>query len=189
MPAFSPRPNDLRRRMALSFFAEDLKYGADVAYEVVDLWTMTKLLDGPRFKIQEGTDYHELAALMLILDVALDNGLSANTDMTDHEAEAEFNADIDCLGARIKAIWSSINDSGASFISRIDAKEVMEGVRHRLIYGVRSKARPKTGVFDSVQDKSSEIKKQSSLMDRIFMRNGANGLGSAEVKSAIAAAP
>lgn len=120
------------------------------------------------FRITDHTDYHELAALMSMLDVAIDNGISMDMDHTDPAGEQEFNADVDALAQRIKGLWSNINDSGASFISRIDAKEVMEGVRHRLMYAVRTKPKPKCSMFETIPDNTEQIQKQSIMMNKYF---------------------
>ncbi|KAI9734411.1 MAG: hypothetical protein M1818_006799 [Claussenomyces sp. TS43310] len=166
LPASSQRMHDIRRRLALAFVFEDLGKATSPAHQTIDLWEITKLLDGPRFKISEATNYGELAALISILDIAIDNGLCVDVDMGEPSASQDFDADVDALAARIKALWSSVNDSGASFLSRMDAKEVMEGVRHRLIYAVRSRPKPKHSVFDSIPDGSEQVRKQSAWMSR-----------------------
>jgi predicted nucleic acid-binding Zn-ribbon protein len=148
-----------------------MEYATRSPQNHMDLWEITKRLNGPQFKIRKDTDYRELAALISILDIAIDNGQSAENDLTDPEVECEFNTDVDDLANRIKIIWSNINDAGASFMSRIDAKEVMEGLRNRLIYGVRTKLKPKQSIFDSVPDDSEGVRKQSAMMSKYFKRD------------------
>jgi hypothetical protein len=107
---------------------------------------------------------------MSILDILVDNGLSTEHDILAPEGETEFNADIDALATRIKNIASSINDAGAAFMSRIDAKEVMEGFRNRLELAVRRKPKPRQGIFDKADDESEDIRKQSELMRKHFKK-------------------
>lgn len=168
LPGNTARLHDLRRRLALASLFQDFQRATSPAYQTIDLWDVTKLLDGPMFRVTDTTDYHELAALMSILDVAIDNGISVDVDLTDPKAEQEFNSDVDALAQRIKALWSNINDSGASFMSRIDAKEVMEGLRHRLMYAVRTKPKPKRSIFETIPDETEQIQKQSAMMSKYF---------------------
>jgi len=161
MPVTSLRLHDLRRRLAMAFYYDDLAYSIQPSHLLIDLYLITKRLDDPPFKINERTDYHELAALISLLDIAVDNGQSVQLDLKDEQVERHFNEDVDALDARIKTLWSSINDAGASFISRIEAKEVMEAVRHRLIYAVRTQPRPKRSVFDEEVEEDLDRERNS----------------------------
>lgn len=171
IPRTTARLHELRRRLALSSFFSDIGYASRPSYDHLDLWEITKRLNEQKFKISRDTDHHELAALISILDIAIDNGQSTGSNLNDTVLESEFNTDVDELADRIKVIWSSINDGGASFMSRIDAKEVMEGLRNRLIYGVRTKLKPKQSIFDSVPDDIEGVRKQSAMMSKYFKRD------------------
>jgi len=143
-------------------------------------------LDSARFRISKDTDYAELDASLSILDIAVDNGRSDGVDIGNEHRELAFNRQIDELGACIKALWSAINDAGASFISRIDAKETMEEIRHRLIYTVRTRPKAKRSVFDAPeadQDDQREIHRQSSFMENHF--NSAIKDGRTEIENTI----
>lgn len=172
MAGTCPRLHELRRRLAISFFCEDSELSTQASANILDLWEIGRRLDGPRFKIDRNTDYLELAALMCTFDIAVDNGHSDAVNLVKPGCDHEFNRDVDVLGARIKAIWSSINDTGASFVSRIEAKEVMEGVRHRLVYAVRTRPKPKQGVFDDWKESEDqkEAQRQSKFMEGRFKR-------------------
>lgn len=149
---------------------------------------MIDRLDGHRFKIDKDTDYVELAASMSILDIAVDNGRSVGIDLTNAEAEREFNTSIDALAARIKAIWSNINDTGASFISRIDAKEAMEGVRYRMIYTVRTRPKSKQSVFDNVRDDDDDaasMDRQAGFMKGYFKRIRTSGNAESKAQNTV----
>ena len=170
IPQTTSRVHELRRRLALAFFFNNEVYSDSAPQNIIDLSEVVKWLDQPQFKIHKDTDYYELAALMSILDVAIDNGLSNETNITDIEDESAFNRQVDDLAARIYVMWSSINDAGASFMSRIDAKEVMESLRHRLLYGVRTRPKPKTSIFDSGLAETKDMVKEKEFMNRFLKK-------------------
>jgi hypothetical protein len=174
MPQTTPRIHEIRRRLALAFFFEDARYLMSAPHLVIDLWEIIKRLDEPQFQINRDTDYQQLAALISILDMAIDNGQSPDMSMSDTEQEQHFNAEVDTLAARIRNMWSSINDAGASFMSRVDAKEVMECLRHRLLYAIRTRPVPKRSIFDPVPDDREEKLKQSKFMNKYFIKPDPN---------------
>ncbi len=84
-----------------------------------------------------------------ILDIAIDDGLSLDV-LEDKDVINTFNHDIDALTARIKFLFTSILDSGASHMTRTEAKEVLERVHYRLVYTVRTKPLQRKAIFESV---------------------------------------
>lgn len=138
---------------------------------MLDLGEVTERLESPRFKINKDTDYLELAAVMSILNVAIDNGLSVRHDITNPEGDVNFNREVDILAARIKQIWGSINDAGAAFMSRSYAKEMMEGLRMRLELTIRTKPKPKLSIFDTEEpDEDRVVLKQTTLSRKLFQK-------------------
>lgn len=114
-----------------------------------DLKMIINLLKDRRFNINlykgRGNpeyDYGELSAVTDLLNVAIDSGWSGLAFPT-KEAEKDFNADVDRLSDRVKKIFVSIQDSGASHLKRTLAKEALETLHYRIIYSVRSKPPPK----------------------------------------------
>jgi hypothetical protein len=171
IPQTSPRSHELRRRLALAFFFDDVKYSVQAPEVTLDLRDITRKLNEPQFKLDRESDYHELSATISILDIAIDNGQSLEKDITIPKYERAFNEEVDELAARIYVLWSSINDAGAAFFSRIDAKQVMDGLRQRLLYAVRTELQPKLHIFDSTPDDSDNshmIRKQGEFMKKIF---------------------
>lgn len=158
---------------------------------------MSKTLCHPRFTITRQTDYPVLTASISLLDIALDSGSSSSSSFPstscssppdDPQADAEreereFNADVDALAYQLKVLWSSISEVGASFISRIDAKEVMEGVRNRLLFTARTRPAPRARIFDipgqNGEDGQGEVKKQRVFMEGHFKRAKTGESGSA----------
>jgi hypothetical protein len=166
-PTSIHRVQELRRRSALAFLLSDQSLCSTPSHKTFSLTRIIAQLDEPRFEISDKTDYLNLGALIAIMDIAVENGQSADLDGENEAREETFNQEIDILGARIKMIWSSINDGGTAFISRSEAKEVMESVRYRLTYAVRTKQKPKESVFDTPRDEE-DLQKQSTFMKNFF---------------------
>jgi hypothetical protein len=177
IPQTTRRLHEVRRRLALAFFFKDdatgssNKYTSDKPHCTLVLSEVAQQLEKSQFKINKDTNYPELAALMSILDIALDNGLSIEHKITGREGEVRFNEEVDDLAARIKQIWGSINDAGASFMSRINAKEVIQGLRMRLEHVVRTKPKPKLSIFDrGVIDEKETVHGSSAWMERFVKK-------------------
>ncbi|EER27111.1 hypothetical protein CPC735_024470 [Coccidioides posadasii C735 delta SOWgp] len=182
----TPKVALLRCRLAAAFFFEDKTFLDKPAELVFDLKRMTIRLQDDRFKIhrstptgQEPLDYWELSAITSILDVAIGSG-TAEKSFPNKESEAKFNRDVDKLAEQIKVIFTAIKDTGASHLKRTEAKEYLQALHYRLIYGVRTKPRPKVSWFvpsksGGVADESwSGIKKSGNLMDRFLSRGKDN---------------
>ncbi|KMP02867.1 hypothetical protein CIRG_02559 [Coccidioides immitis RMSCC 2394] len=176
----TPKVALLRCRLAAAFFFEDKAFLDKPAELVFDLKRMTIRLQDDRFKIhrstptgQEPLDYWELSAITSILDVAIGSG-TAEKSFPNKESEAKFNRDVDKLAEQIKVIFTAIKDTGASHLKRTESKEYLQALHYRLIYGVRTKPRPKVSWFvpsksGGVADESwSGIKKSGNLMDRFL---------------------
>ena len=86
-----------------------------------------------------------LAASIGLLNVGLDGGDPPLLVPSDRERE--FNQDVDMLSNRIKFMYSQIVDTGASHMTRTEAKEVLEAFASRLMYAVRTKPKTKTMLF------------------------------------------
>ncbi|KEY80182.1 hypothetical protein BA78_6531 [Aspergillus fumigatus] len=144
-----PAPQTLRCRLALAFLTSDPERLTEAPDVMSDLKMIINLLKDRRFNINlykgRGNpeyDYGELSAVTDLLNVAIDSGWSGLAFPT-KEAEKDFNADVDRLSDRVKKIFVSIQDSGASHLKRTLAKEALETLHYRIIYSVRSKPPPK----------------------------------------------
>lgn len=145
----SSRIAALRCRLALAFLTSDPERLTEAPDVMSDLKMIINLLKDRRFNINlykgRGNpeyDYGELSAVTDLLNVAIDSGWSGLAFPT-KEAEKDFNADVDRLSDRVKKIFVSIQDSGASHLKRTLAKEALETLHYRIIYSVRSKPPPK----------------------------------------------
>ncbi|KAE9380179.1 hypothetical protein N431DRAFT_539854 [Stipitochalara longipes BDJ] len=179
--SITPRTHDLRRRLAMCFYFDDLSYARDHSHSMINLDAFIKRLDDPEFETNAQTDYRELTALILLLDIAVDDGRSINLDLSDPAVEKEFDEAIEDFGATIKDIMRTIGNPGAAFISRIEAKEVLELVSQRVSDTLRSRPKPKQTWFDKAQGKpqedlESERRGMQSFISRVKeIGSGSNG--------------
>ncbi|GIK06188.1 hypothetical protein Aspvir_001832 [Aspergillus viridinutans] len=149
----SSRIAALRCRLALAFLTSDPARLTEAPDVMSDLKMIINLLKDRRFNINlykgKGNpeyDYGELGAVTALLNIAIDSGWSELAFPT-RDAEKEFNADVDRLADRVKKIFVSIQDSGASHLKRTLAKEALETLHYRIVYSVRSKPPPKKTLF------------------------------------------
>jgi len=146
-----------------------------------DLKRITLQLHGDRFDVNRHKkprgstfDFWALTALTSVLDTAIDS-VTGRDGFPDRKAEAQFNQDVDVLADRIKAIFSSIQDSGASHLKRTEAKEGLQALHYRLIYGVRTKPRPKKFWFGSSEPGEwDELKQSEAVMDKFLSLSRTN---------------
>ncbi|RAK96704.1 uncharacterized protein BO80DRAFT_416212 [Aspergillus ibericus CBS 121593] len=143
----------LRCRLAISFLMSSPLPLREPPEKVLNLERITSILNQPRFDVkrykskgQNDYDYGELGAITVLLNIAIDAGRS-EAEFPDKDAERDFNAAVDTLADRLKIIFTSIEDSGASHLKRTLAKEAIEALHYRVIYSVRSKPRPKKSIF------------------------------------------
>ncbi len=140
-------------------------------------------LEDPRYDISRSNrqdtvfDYGTFSSLIYIFDAALANGGRSST-FVDTSSEREFNHNIDTLADRVKAIMTSIADTGASHMRRTEAKEALNALHFRLLYGVRTKPRPKKSVFGGRDgDEYRAEEKSKSMMQQFLERRKAEQKG------------
>ena len=92
-------------------------------------------------------NYNLLRSRTHVLDIAISNGHRPGTFLTP-VSEATFNASVDTLADALKAKYSSISDSGASHMQRMQAKDTLVAVSYRVLVAVRTKPRKKKHIFD-----------------------------------------
>jgi len=177
--SITPRTHDLRRRLAMCFYFDNISYARDHSHSLMDLDAFVKRLDDPDFDSNPQTDYRELAALILLLDIAVDDGRSVKIDLSDPAVEKKFNETVEGLGATIKDIMRQIGTPGAAFISKIEAKEVLELVSQRVSDTLRSKPKPRQTWFDKAQGKPQEdLESEKRGMESFISRVKNIGSGS-----------
>ena len=132
----------------MSFYFNDISYSTKHSHMLLDLDKFIDRLEDKDFDTDAQTDYRELAALISLLDVAVDDGRCIELDLTNPETEKQFDKNIEDFGATIKDIMKSIGNPGAAYVSRIEAKEVLDLVSQRISDTLRSKPKAKITVFD-----------------------------------------
>jgi hypothetical protein len=145
-----------RCRLGMAFLLREMSPLTELPDAVLELRRITHYLCNKRFNVKGykskergGYDYLELSAITSLLNIVIDLGRVTPT-FPNKEAEMNFNADVDALADRIKRIFSSIEDSGASHLRRTEAKQSLEALHYRIVYSVRSKPPPKKAFFGSV---------------------------------------
>lgn len=143
-----------RRRLALAFFFRDPSYFSKPSESLVDLKIVAPLLRGPRFRINNTTDYAELAASITFLNIGIDSG---DPPPATEQENSSFDDDIDVLSTSVKDIFTQIVDTLGFNSRRTEAKETLEGFQYRLSYAVRMRPKPKMKMFgSSVADYAGE---------------------------------
>lgn len=136
--------------MAAVYFFDDVALAKCSALSPFTLSEVQKRLQSSQFKIRSNTDYVELRALILLLDMTIDSGFESDvTDPLQHDiTRNSFDVEIDKIVDLLKELARSINDAGMKSIFPMEAKLAMEWVRERLTYTVRSKPVPKISIYD-----------------------------------------
>lgn len=102
-------------------------------------------------------DYIALKALTHILDIAISDG-GRPSNFETRADEIAFNRSVDRLADTVRTKYISILDSGASHMSRTEAKDVLRSLHWRMLYSVRTEVRLKKGVFDGNMGKHGGIR-------------------------------
>lgn len=145
LPASKTSVHELRRRLAVTCLFDDPALGRNHSDTTVSLRGIIDRLQEDDFVVGPKTDFVELQAGIILLDIAVDNGSFVASD--DPEDERKFNEEIDELAVRLREIWRKINDAGMK-LARTEAKSVIEWVQQRLSHSVRTRRKAKKSVFD-----------------------------------------
>jgi hypothetical protein len=173
----------LRYRLAMAFLLKSPEPLTETPEAVLDLKRLTLFLaQDERFHKQlrnprKEYDYSELAAITLLLDIVVN---SASYALRSERADSakELDATVDKLAAQIKKIFSLIQDSGASHLKRMLAKEALEALHYRVLYAVRSKPPPKKTLFKHYGSEQKNGSILNLFKSRIAMDNTDDGTSS-----------
>ena len=160
LPAGTHRSYQIRRRLALECVSHSpSRDPQDWSRSIVQ-----SLKSKPEFFISTSTDYRLLLSLTFVLDVAIADGFSSDPEIFStlpsittgpfapsapvSDAEKRHNHQIDAITARLRFMASRIRDAGTSHLRRTEAKSAIERLIARLDYSVRTRPKPKKGVFD-----------------------------------------
>lgn len=161
LPSTTAPLHKLKRRLALCAFTKSRDYWTDPLSHLAIFSALTSYLStSPKFKIRETTDFAVLGARFAILDIAIGAGFSdfpflplltvdatTTTTTTTSAEESAFNNALDGLVAQVRRITSQIRDAGAAHMRRTECKGVMERLASRLEFAVRTRVKPRSGIF------------------------------------------
>ncbi|KAI9835799.1 MAG: hypothetical protein M1837_003600 [Sclerophora amabilis] len=171
MPVHTPRLHEFRHRLALVYFLDDPSFLEGRQLDgLSNIGRITVQLDRPQFEITNRTDYTELAALTSILDISIDDGGGgiSTSDIRDRkDIETAFNRAIDTLARKIKTMFTKIIDTGASHMTRTEAKENLDRVYVRLTHAIRTKLKTKQDIFQSRLTDAGTAEHKASAFSRL----------------------
>lgn len=219
LPATILPLHQLRRKLALHILLDGpIDEDIDVTDHSIGVRLLLRLKKHASFQISESTDYSTLHSLIDLLDISIDVGFSdfaflshesqaqhkaapkslfGHTTTTSSPAEISFNAQIDDMVSHLRLMSSKIRDAGTSHLKRTEAKSALERLIVRLEASVRTKPRPRKGVFDRPGALSAGA--LDGYLMRVGSENGAAGVnsrgsgsgdgGGATTKRAVQSAP
>lgn len=165
-PDLQRRSLDLKRRLACVFFFDELSRADKKPEDTVNIRAVIDRLDDPHFTINAETDYQELAALMLLLNIAM--GDAASNKIT-RESSKDFDAEVDELTASMKSMYTRVMpQSQGIHVSRIEAKSALEMIRDRLVYQLRTTRKPK--IADILPGEEDTSLPQQQMFMKGFLR-------------------
>lgn len=174
VPAVSPRLSLFRRRLAIAFFFESKEYLKRRIPDLLDFSDILHHLQRPQYAIKSDTDYPQLAANISILDIGVDDGDPPGAD-DNPQLEQNFNARVDQLAKAINTIFTKIVDTGASHISRTEAKDRLEAFHSRLTFAVRTKRKIKKDIFGDAMPVGGVSAQPGSLANFLAKSSKAKG--------------
>lgn len=133
LPVSSPRVHLFHRRLAMTFLFEDSSYMTTAYDSLVHLRQFGLLLGRSQFRIGPDTDYVSLQSLIGILDIAIDNGSTAASSISEKDRE------VDHLVDNLRLMFSKIIDTNAQNLAKTEAKDAIERLQFRLTFSVRSR--------------------------------------------------
>lgn len=161
LPAHHAEASDLRRRLALTFMLDDPELSRKHPNKALSLPKLVDRVSKDDFSLSPETDFAELQTNLLFLNTAIDNGCFVKTD--EPEDERRFNESVDELARLLMVLWKEINDSEMK-LSQTELKSLVELVRQRLLFQVRTKRQAKPSIFDLKKRRARSIAQQRQRM-------------------------
>lgn len=154
----------------MCFYFNDESYAADHPHTTFDIEKFIERLYSADFDINSETDFPQLAALVSLLDIAVDDGRCLYLDLTNSAAAGKFDQHVDELVYTIKDVMKSIGNPGAAYISKIEAKEALELVSQRIADTLLSRPKAKKSMFDGVAKKELDYSVERDKMSKFTSR-------------------
>lgn len=190
LPCNTLRAYTIRRRLALECFStvSDRRLADDQDWQASILHT---LQTQDELHISEDMDYDYLMAIIAVVDIAVANGftdysrlmpptlpartagsLTFSKPQPLTETERTHNQQIDRLVEQLQGMMSRVKDSGTSHLGRTQAKSLIEGLVIRLDVCVRTRTRPKKGVFGRAMQSKFEMPRAAAPSSKISALQG-----------------
>ncbi|CAK7230087.1 hypothetical protein SEUCBS140593_007464 [Sporothrix eucalyptigena] len=159
LPIDTPACHDMRRRLASALFFDDSERARlEPRRQLQQVHGPAKLVARDDLVLTPDTNFADLMALLNTLDVFLDDigrealvrrePKSKDIDNTMAAVARNFDADIDSLVRRLKAIDHGIESTGGGHIIQLDSKTAFERLQIRLTHSVRTRPPGKRSIFD-----------------------------------------
>ncbi|KAK3938418.1 hypothetical protein QBC46DRAFT_390308 [Diplogelasinospora grovesii] len=171
IPVFHPRLVDLRRRLALVCIFNDPTRGRSHPETTFDMHAVINRIDADDFIVdREITDFFALAALIGLLGIAMGDGHPPPSDAP--AAVRQYNADVDEITGRVKDMWTSIQETGAAYVSRLEVKQKLQDLDRKLQLAIRTVPPPKRDVFGINKTSEDDVArpKQQAFMKKFLNR-------------------
>ncbi|POS82914.1 hypothetical protein EPUL_004772 [Erysiphe pulchra] len=159
------RTHDLRRRLACCFLFNNLIFAKKPSQDYFNFPMFLNRLKVSDFKCKPNTDYRELRALIMLMDIAVDDGKSSNLNLDDKFEEENFNINIEKLGMSVKEIFGGVGSQDDGNISKIQAKEAVDAFFRRITHTMRTKPKPTHEWF------VDRAKERNNVGERQIMEN------------------
>ncbi|RYP47890.1 hypothetical protein DL768_006151 [Monosporascus sp. mg162] len=192
VPKSTARLADLRRRLAAAVLFSSPSCSPDPGdFDVTNLdlgaVAVRQRLSRPDFAIRPTTDFEELRVLVWLLDAAVgdascflppppppgDEPPNDDGNRAEQERRSRFDAEVDALTFRLRALHDGIHDNG--LLARKEAKAAIDAVTKRLTYAVRTRPPAKTSIFDPPARDDVDLPKQRDFMKNWVQRRRAEG--------------
>ncbi|RKF56829.1 hypothetical protein GcM3_192008 [Golovinomyces cichoracearum] len=136
------RSHELKRRLACCFLFNDLRFATAPSQNIFNFNTFIDRLKSKDLQVTHDTNYYELRALIMLMDIAVDDGRSSSVDLNDQCIEDTFNNHVDNFSMSIKEILGRLKTQDTGYVSKIQAVEAIEAFSQRVIHTMRTKPKP-----------------------------------------------
>ncbi|KAI6248989.1 hypothetical protein HI914_02792 [Erysiphe necator] len=157
------RTHDLRRRLASCFLFNNLIFAKKPSQHYFNFPMFLNRLKVSDFKCKPKTDYCELRALVMLMEIAVDDGQSSHFVLDDESKEESFNINIEKLGLSVKEIFSGTDTQDSGNISKIQAKEAVEAFSRRITHTMRTKPKLVHEWFVNHDRKTNNMREKQAM--------------------------
>lgn len=162
---------ELKRRLAAVLFFDDLHRAEQKPEETISIHAIIDRLNDDDLSFDAKSDFQELYARMMLLNVALDDGSRGLVKTS--KASTNFDDEVDELADMIKHMLARIAPQQRGIhTSRIEAKDALSLIHEKLLWSTRTRARPKKSIMglDDESEEDADLPKQQDFMKSFLKR-------------------